>query len=124
MADTKSVLVIARWIARAFSVLIAAFLWFMLVAHILNPNDSPPLGMVSFMLVLPLGLLVGWRWELIGSAIALAALVSFHVIMYANRSVWGLNPFIDIAALPAAFYFLCWHFSRTPSISDGAVASH
>jgi hypothetical protein len=77
---------ILRWIARLSSLALVT-----LFVAIAIGEGPPPLWPLSIhtllfcLLVLCLaGLLVAWRWELVGGLIALAGIVGFYLVHFAN----------------------------------------
>ena len=111
LKNSKSMLNIIRWSSRIFSIFIVTFLWFMLIVHVLS-DDAPGLGMFLFLLILPIGLLLAWKWELIGSALIFFCLVGYHLEMFFQGSSSVMIIYFDIAIITGILFFICWYFSR------------
>ena len=104
---------VLRWTARILSVLFVAFCLLMFVGESLESRNRPgsePLTadaavQLAMMGVSLLGLLLAWKWELIGGIIALAAYVLVGLINY--------KAFIVIPIPILALMFLgCWWMDR------------
>ena len=113
---------VLRWTARIFSILIVSFLWFMLSAHYFGSGEDPPGGfMTTFFLILPIGLIIAWKWELYGSIIVFISLIIFHTSMFLKGN-FSFIPFIDIAAIPGILFFISWYRKKgketTASITE------
>jgi hypothetical protein len=99
-----------RWAARALSVVLfllwGAFFvehlreWFADPAHLPPPYVFAMQGLHGLFL---LGLLVGWRWELLGAGMILAAAVPFF--WFAAGSNFLL--FASVTCLPAVLWLYC-----------------
>ena len=78
-----SVVMLLRWSARVISGLIVLFFGFFLVAHLIGQQGqaSRPLvwsdyAILATLVVSLLGLLLAWKWEFAGAAIALIAILA------------------------------------------------
>ena len=103
---------VLRWTARIFSIIIVSFLWFMLSAHYFGSAEDPPeFFMTTFLLILPIGLIIAWKWELYGSIIVFISLIIFHMSMFVKGN-FSFIPFIDIAVIPGILFFISWYMRR------------
>jgi hypothetical protein len=82
-----SVVTIARWAARVLTCVIVLFFGFFLVAHFFGEQGRPtrPLHWQDYVILITLvvslaGLLMAWKWERMGAAIALVAIVICAVV--------------------------------------------
>ena len=78
---------IARWTARVLTCLIVLFFGFFLIAHLVGDQGRPsrPLNWSDYVILTTLvvslvGLLLAWKWERMGAAIALIAIVICAVV--------------------------------------------
>jgi len=89
-----SLVTLVRWSARALSGLIVLFYGFFLVAHLFGEQGQPSRALVSsdYIILATLiaslvGLMLAWKWELIGAAVTLIAIlicaaVNWKVLMF------------------------------------------
>ena len=82
-----SSVVLVRWSARILSSLIVLFFGFFLVAHLIGDQGraSRPLTASDYVILITLvvslvGLLLAWKWELAGAAVALIAIMVCAVV--------------------------------------------
>jgi hypothetical protein len=116
---------IIRWIARVWSILI--FVIALLIVVVPDPNIVQPVPLtdwieLGFYWVSILGLLLAWRWEGLGGAIAIAGVVGHGVAFRIIRGYWfhilvpaALLEFV--LALPGILFQVCWALSRGRSAS-------
>lgn len=78
---------LVQWSARILSGLIVLFFGFFLVAHLVGDQGRPsrPLAFGDYLILATLivslvGLLLAWKWELAGAAIALIAIVGCAIV--------------------------------------------
>ncbi len=118
-ATSRTSVLALRWIVRIVGSLFAAFWFYFLIGEYLEGRtrpQNPPIAIgavveltiVSLSLV---GLLVAWKWELAGGAVALAAFVLANVINPGFLVLWPV-------AIAAVLFLTCWWFGRqhTPSV--------
>lgn len=113
----------ARWAARGLSALVLLFWGFFLVASFFGGESeaSRPLsardyvGLVTMGLWL-IGLVIAWKWELLGGVVVLVAYVSAGV---ANTSVFSL-PFLIIPTA-AVLFLASWWLRRSSHSSDDEI---
>lgn len=108
-----------RWAARALSCAVLLFIIAFLVGEwpgrgdvetALKPRD------LVLALFLPLGLMVGlalgWRWEIIGGATALASMVGFYAAHLALSGGLPRGPWFAVLAVPGLLFLLAGLASR------------
>jgi len=103
-----------RWSARILSGLIAFFFGFFLVAHLIGDQGraSRPLAwsdyiILATLVVSLLSLLLAWKWEFTGAAIALIAILACAVLNW--RILIFPGTLIPVSAL---LYLLSWWTCR------------
>src|SRR5687767_1433613 len=89
-----SLVTLVRWSARALSGLIVLFYGFFLVAHLVGEQRRPPRPfvlndyiMLATLVASLVGLMLAWKWQLIGAAVTLIAIlicaaVNWKVLMF------------------------------------------
>lgn len=108
---------ILRWIARIWGIIIALVV--VMIAVTPDPYAvGPPSGIEIFYLSLyavsALGLIVAWKWELIGALISIIAMLTRAI----SGSIRGGFAFMKIVPvelvffIPAALFIVCWTLSR------------
>jgi phosphoglycerol transferase MdoB-like AlkP superfamily enzyme len=118
-----SVVTLARWTARILTCLIVLFFGFFLVAHFFGEQGRPsrPLLWQDYVILTTLvvslaGLLLAWKWEKMGAAIALFAIVICAVVNWKILIVPGTV--IPIAAL---LYSLSSWLRHRPSREHSSI---
>ena len=99
-----------RWLARGLSVLAAG----MVVLIFVGEGGFNPLrltGSEAVLMVLCftswLGLLVAWRWELLGAAMTLGGIGLFYLAHYLEAGRWPRGWAFAFIASPAVFFLYC-----------------
>jgi hypothetical protein len=104
---------ILRWIARVWSLVLAAFA--LLMAFTPDPSITEPVPLEDWFLlgfwgVAILGLLIAWRWATVGSATTIAAMLLRELAWVILKGRWIVNFLIVWALiLPPAILFLVAH---------------
>jgi|SRR5215468_4643174 len=106
---------VIKWSARTLSTLILMFWIFFLVASLIGneARGSRPLNWSDYLILVTmvtalLGLVLAWKWELIGAVMTLFAVVVCAVVNF--RVLYFPGTLIPIAAF---LFLLSWWFSRT-----------
>lgn len=112
-----SSVVLIRWSARILSGLIVLFFGFFLVAHLIGDEGRPsrPLVWSDYVILASLtaslvALLLAWKWEFAGAAIALVAIVICAVVNWRVLVFPGA-----LIPLSSVLYLISWwtnHASR------------
>ena len=105
---------LVRWSARILSGLIVVFFGFFLVAHLIGDQGraSRPLAWSDYVILATLvvslvGLLLAWKREFVGAAIALVAILVCAVVN------WRILVFPGaLIPINAVLYLLSWWISR------------
>jgi hypothetical protein len=104
---------VLRWVARIWSLLLAAFA--LLMGLTPDPSITEPVPLEDWFLlgfwgVAILGLLVAWRWEIVGAAIAIATMLFREVAWVILKGGWVVSFLIVWAMIvPPAILFLVAH---------------
>ena len=109
-----SSVVLVRWSARILSGLIVLFFGFFLVAHLVGDQGRPSRPLVSSdyvilgtLVVSLVGLLLAWKWELAGAAVALIAILVCAVVNWRVLVFPGA-----LIPLASVLYIVAWWLSR------------
>jgi|SRR5687768_8775818 len=101
---------VVRWSARILSGLIVLFFGFFLVAHLIGDQGqaSRPLSSSDYVILATLvvslvGLLLAWKWELAGAAIALIAILVCAVVNWRVLVFPG-----TLIPITSVLYFISW----------------
>jgi len=105
---------IIRWIARAGAGLTAVFILFMFVAHAVNDGIGSfshltareTVMMVAFG-IMWLGLVLGWKWELIGGVLAIGGMVAFYLSDYLFSGTFPRGLIFFVLASPGFLFLYC-----------------
>jgi hypothetical protein len=113
-----------RWIARVTGLgIVGLVVLFFIGTDGFNPAKLSPVESVQmlFFLTFCFGLLVAWRWELIGAGMATAAILCFFMVnlmktgAFPRGWVWMLMP------LPGLFLLLCWLVDKRAFLTRGSL---
>lgn len=106
--------VMVRWVARILSGLIVLFFGFFLIAHLTGDQGQAarPLAwgdyvILATLVVSLLGLLLAWKWEFAGGAIALIAILGCALVNW--RVLVSPGALILFSSL---LYLLSWRLCR------------
>jgi hypothetical protein len=105
---------VVRWIARVFSGIMAALILVISVGEALTEGYEPILHltvretvmMVAFVVVW-LGLLLGWKWELTGGLLTVCGMAAFYLVDYLFSGTFPRGPFFFIIAFPGLLFLYC-----------------
>lgn len=118
------IVAVMRWTARVWSILVLFIALAILIAPDPYSTGEPvPLGdmiILGLRGVAVLGLLVAWRWEAVGAAVTIAAVVAdvvgFGVVEGSWAMAFGSLAFLGpIFVLPAILFLISWALSRDAS---------
>jgi len=108
---------IIRWIARIWSILI--FVVALLEIFTPDPNATEPVPVADWFLlslwgVAILGLLVAWRWELVGGIITIATMFIRELAWVILKGHWLVNFLIVwlFVVPPAILFLVAWGLER------------
>jgi hypothetical protein len=108
---------ITRWIARLWSILV--FVVALLIIFTPDPYATEPVPAADWFLlslwgVAVLGLLVAWRWELVGGIITIATLFFRELAWVVLKGGWMVNFLIVWLFLlpPAILFMVAWGLER------------
>jgi hypothetical protein len=102
-----------RRLARIASLICLAFIILMVLGEILTPHSPPPSGIHDFvgLALMPGGLFVGlllaWRWELMGGGISLLSLIAFYAWLGWQDGSLPRGGILPLLGLPALLFILC-----------------
>jgi hypothetical protein len=117
MKQQKKIKII-RWIARIWSILAVLLAFVLLISTLMENGDEPP-STIFWMLfglwfAAVLSLLVSWRWEIVGSVLAITALISREMaVFYLSGEFLVGFWMVWLPVLPPAILFiLAWREDR------------
>ncbi len=110
---------IVRWIARIGAGLTAVFILFFFIAHAITDGLTPFLyltaretAMMAAFAAVWLGLLVGWKWELVGGLLTVGGVIAFYLLDYLFSGMFPRGPFFLIFALTGVLFLYCGVMDR------------
>lgn len=119
----QSRLAVLRWFARIWAGLVVAFVGFFLLAHVFGSGEGSlhleggiewlrfslfPLGLIT-------GLVIGWRHEFTGGAVALSSMTALWWVDRHLIGEPGFDPLLASLALPAVLYLVSAALHRSRS---------
>lgn len=124
------VITVIRWTARVWSIFVLVGAAMMIVGPDPYSTGEPlPLGsmiVLGLRLVAVLGLLVAWRWEVVGATVTIGAIAADTVVFALVEGQWAmafgsLAVFGPIFLIPAILFLVSWALSRERDVSPGAA---
>lgn len=120
--DKRILRLVLRWVPRIWSLLIFAFALMMILTP--DPTITEPVPLEDWFLlslwgIAVLGLLIAWRWALLGATITVATMFIREFAWVALKGRW-LASFLIVWVLfvpPAILFVLDW---RTRTTAGGA----
>ncbi|HLA97998.1 MAG TPA: hypothetical protein VJL34_06060 [Anaerolineales bacterium] len=108
---------LVRWVARLLSLLVLGFALLIFLEP--EPNAVEPLPLkdwieLGFYGLALLGLLLAWRWEGLGGAIAILGVLGNNVAFLILRGYWmgGLLIPAFFVSLPGILFLVYWAMTR------------
>jgi len=120
--DETKIIRTLRWIARISAGITAGLILLFFIGDalaegfesILHLTPRETAMMIAFV-VLFLGLLLGWKWELAGGLLTICGLATFYILDYAFSGSFPRGPFFLIFAAPGVlFLYLGWMSRKQP----------
>jgi hypothetical protein len=103
-----------RWAARVWSIASIGFVLLIAVGEVLYPHAPPPAtlrdwaGLFLFPFGTCLGLMLAWRWEGLGGAIATGSLLGFYLVMWMRDGRLPGGPYFVLVAAPGILFLAAW----------------
>jgi hypothetical protein len=107
---------VLRWSARILGLLMVGTVLFFAVGEGLNLSKFPPGELVLFgffPLGVGLGMLLAWRWELLGGGITVASLAACYLVERLESSSFPRGPAFLFLAAPGVLFLLCGWRTRS-----------
>jgi hypothetical protein len=121
--ESKTIQII-RWVARISAAIAAGLILLLFVGEVIADGIGPllrlspreALMMVAFFAVW-LGLILGWRWELLGGSLTVMGLIAFYLLDFLFSGTFPRGPYFLLFASPSVlFLYAGWREKR---IEDG-----
>lgn len=89
-----------HWAARVLALLVAGFCLYLFLGEVIAPHSRAPVGfaewgVIALLVIVVIGMLLAWKWELPGAMLSLVALAIWAALVPLHR-------FPDIVVLLAA----------------------
>ena len=114
MINSDKTILVVRWIARIGAGLTAVFTLFMFVGSVFDEGIQPLLHLTareSVMMaafgIMWLGLVLGWKWERIGGALAVGGMIAFYLFDYAFSGELPRSIIFFVLAFPGILFLYC-----------------
>ena len=105
---------ILRWIARILASVMAALILLICVGETLGEGVPSPFHMTFWEILMMfaafalwLGLLLGWKWELLGGLLTLCAVIVFYALNFLFAGILPGGPFFLIFSFPSLLFLYC-----------------
>jgi hypothetical protein len=120
MNDTASKQIILvptiRWVARIMVILFIAFFLFLFISDSIEKGtisiENGRVPMTVFLFFTFSGLIIAWKWEGIGGAIAIVGLLGFNVLAPQSVPRTAILITTVLYVLPALLFLFCWWQTR------------
>lgn len=114
---TTSIAFIARWVARAWSILNILIIFLFAIGESLRPVGPVPgyqewIGLALWPVGVAVGLLLSWLREVLGGLLAIACLIAFYIWNLLRSGHLPPGPFFILIAAPALVFLLAGALSR------------
>ena len=123
--DGADLIQIIRWIARATAALAAALILAIFVGEGIAEGIGPLLPLThretAMMIAFAgawLGLILGWRWELIGGLLTMGAMIAFYLLDYLFSRTFPRGPYFLLFFSPGLLFLICGWLMRRRSRSN------
>jgi hypothetical protein len=103
-----------RWLARIWSIASIGFVLLIVVGELIYPHSPPPttirdwVGLILFPFGTCLGLVLAWRWEGVGGAIAAGSLLGFYLVMWMIDGQLPRGPYFALVGTPGILFLAAW----------------
>jgi hypothetical protein len=112
--ENRKTVRVVRWIARILAGLAAVLILLIFIGEGLAEGFEPILHlsvreammMVAFV-AMWLGLVLGWKWELVGGLLTICGAAAFYLLDYAFSGTFPRGPFFLILASPSLLFLYC-----------------
>ena len=107
-----------RWVARIWSIPAICFIAVILGGEILSPTAPPPvsvrdvIGLSLFPFGVFLGILLAWRWEMLGGIISVVSFFGFYAVLWLFDRRLPRGPFFALASVPGLLFFVSFLLGR------------
>ena len=99
-----------RWLARLSSLVSLAFLLLFFFGEEMTfaqLTSSEILGLLFFPIGITVGMLLGWRWEVLGGCLTVLSLLAFYKVMYAANGRFPEGIWFSLFAFPGLIFLFC-----------------
>ncbi len=115
-----------RWIARIGAVLIAGMILIIFIGEGISEGFGPLMqmslretAMMAVFVIVFLGLILGWRWEILGGSLIAGGMGAFYLLDFLFSGTFPRGPFFLVIALPGLLYIYSGLQSKTVEPSQG-----
>ncbi|NIN68678.1 MAG: hypothetical protein GTO63_29025 [Anaerolineae bacterium] len=105
---------IIRWIARGWTIASIGFVLLILIGEILFPHTEASFRLrdVILFVFFPIGTFAGmilaWRWELLGGALTVASMAGFYLALRIMDDRFPRGPYFLLIAAPGFLFLSAW----------------
>ena len=107
---TSRVSITSIWLGRAGAIASIFMLSLFVIGSIQSGDPAPTateaIGIACFPIGVAVGLLLGWRWPVVGACVSLISLAGFYVWSYIVAGRINNGPYFLLFTLPAVFYLV------------------
>ncbi len=118
MTQAGRIAAVARWSAKVWSVASVGFVLLFVIGELTAPSAVPLtdlrdiIALALFPFGVCLGLVMAWRWEGLGGAVAVGSLAAFYALMWVVGGKLPRGPYFALVAAPAVPFLLAWGLAR------------
>lgn len=107
-----------RWLARGWSIASIGLVALIFLGEILFPHAEASFRLrdVILFILFPIGTLAGmilaWRWELLGGALTVGSMVGFYAALAVMDGRFPRGPYFLLIAAPGFLFLTAWAMTR------------
>jgi len=113
-----------RWIARIGAALMAGMILIIFIGESISEGFEPLLqmslretAMMAVFVIVFLGLIMGWRWEILGGSLIVGGMAAFYLLDFLFSGTFPRGPFLLVIGLPGLLYIYSGLKSKTVGLS-------
>jgi len=100
-----------RWIARIGATLMAGMILIIFIGEVISEGFGPLLqmslretAMMAVFIIVFMGLILGWRWEMLGGLLIVGGMAAFYLLDFLFSGTFPRGPFLLVIVLPGLLY--------------------
>ncbi len=112
-----------RWIARIGAALIAGMILIIFIGEGISEGFGPLIqmslretAMMAAFIIVFLGLIIGWKWEILGGSLIVGGMAAFYLLDFLFSGTFPRGPFMLVILLPGLLYVYSGKLNKSSEI--------